>query len=213
MEARVSLAEALSAARSGGARITLLPALVPSRSIGGHGQFAWRQVPPPADNKCRAVWTAWWSDLCNSEVVPVAGGNSAHCNVGRARDGSQAMSRAAASKTPMVSARTCPLHARVFQAFALGVSHGWSTPLHSSIPSCPFDIRISSGSSQRAAHDGLYARVHTCRVARALLAICSRAERWPAPFMGSKRPCRASRRRALCVKASMQSLLYINKHL
>ena len=95
--------------------------------------------------------------LVQQRGVPVAGGISAHWNVGRARHVSQSRKPSAASKNPTVLAAACSLHARLFQTFALGVSHGWSAPLHSSMPSCPFDIRISSGSSQRAAFDGLHA--------------------------------------------------------
>ena len=79
-----------------------------------------------------------WSDICKQrrwwQVVKsfpralTAGGRAMEPAVSRA---------AAASKTPMVSAAACPLHARVFQAFALGVSHGWSAPLHSSMPFMP----------------------------------------------------------------------------
>jgi hypothetical protein len=49
-------------------QIPSLPALAPSRSIGGRGQISWRRALPPADNNCSAVWMARWRDSCNSEV-------------------------------------------------------------------------------------------------------------------------------------------------
>ena len=53
--------------------------------------------------------------------VPVAGGISAHWNVARARHGSQSRKPPAASKTPMVFAAACSLHAWLFQTFVLDV--------------------------------------------------------------------------------------------
>ena len=90
MEARVRLAEALPAARSGSARFSLLPALAPSRSIGGRGQFAGRRALPPADNKCCAVWSARWSDSCDGEVCRwVEASPRTGTSRGRAMDPSQ----------------------------------------------------------------------------------------------------------------------------
>ena len=66
MEARVGLVEALFAARGGSARINLLPALVPSRSIGGRGQFGWRRALPPPEEKGSTVWLAFGSALAKA---------------------------------------------------------------------------------------------------------------------------------------------------
>ena len=84
----------------------------------------------------------------------------------------------------------------------------WSPTSHSAICSPPMDIRISSGCFQQTARDALHVRICTRRVARAILRGCSCCRMVSVPFMVSKRMYRTRRTRALCVKVSMQPLLY-----
>ena len=149
-----------------------------------------------------------------SEVVAADACISARSNVGRARHGTQSRKCAAASKTPMVFACTCPQNARLFQPFARDASP-WMVSTSSFVESVGRDRAVKS---LRKPWMSSF-RWNACEHAYSSRCARDSPEDAPVPNAGPsrsvhivpKRMCRAPRRRALCVKASMQSLLYISK--
>ena len=152
-----------------------------------------------------------WIGVGKSEAVASGQRFSAHYDGRWARHGTHQWIILASSDSPTVSATALclSLNASGFQTFPLSVSPDGlylciRTILH---------VRSCRNIYMEAVEQQLLMGRMRARVLVALRARfsrnCSCSERWSVPFILSRCMCRAARTRAICVKASMQCLLYI----